>query len=208
MNFPARIPNWIAFFYPSLVWRKSTLEKTLYLTFDDGPHPRITPLVLDMLRKYNAKATFFCIGDRVQRYPGIVQNILDDGHAIGNHTQHHLNGWSTPTDTYVHNVEQAAQLIPSKLFRPPYGRIRRSQINQLVEKGFKIIMWSVLSADYDPKLNKEKCASRVLNHIDNGNIFLFHDSEKAEESMIFGLDRLLEKASSEGFLFKKIDEPV
>lgn len=206
MNFPALIPSWIKWIYPSLVWRASREEQVLYITFDDGPHPRITPLVLEMLHKYNARATFFCIGDRVKRYPDIVQRMLAEGHAIGNHTQHHVNGWSTADDAYLQDVEDAAQVISSKLFRPPYGRVRRSQIKKLLQKDYKVIMWTVLSADYDLGLNKEQCAHRVVNHIDNGNIFLLHDSEKAEERMLHALKALLEKASSRGFVFKKIEE--
>jgi peptidoglycan/xylan/chitin deacetylase (PgdA/CDA1 family) len=206
MNFPALIPSWIKFIYPSMVWKEAADEKVLYITFDDGPHPRITPLVLEMLNEYKAKATFFCIGDRVKRYPEIAQKILAEGHAIGNHTQHHLNGWSTPDDVYIHDVEQATQLIPSKLFRPPYGRMRRSQIRRLLEKNFKIIMWSVLSADYDASLNKEQCALRVLNNIDHGNIVLFHDSEKAEDRLLYALKALLDRASNKGYVFKKIEE--
>lgn len=206
MNIPALIPSWVKFIYPSLVWRQPTNEQSLYLTFDDGPHPNITPLVLDKLKEYNAKATFFCIGDRVKRYPELTQRILEEGHAIGNHTQHHLNGWSIADDAYIQDVENAAELISSKLFRPPYGRIRRSQIKQLLDKGFKIIMWSVLSADYDSSLNKEQCAQRVLKHISKGNIVLFHDSEKAEERMLYALERLLAIATDSGFVFKKIEE--
>jgi peptidoglycan/xylan/chitin deacetylase (PgdA/CDA1 family) len=206
MNFPARIPNWIKWFYPSFVWQMPADEKSLFLTFDDGPHPTITPQVLSMLSDYKAKATFFCIGDRVKRYPEIFQRILDEGHAIGNHTQHHIKGWETATADYVAEVNEAEKYICSRLFRPPYGRIKRKQAKLLLNQGFEIIMWTVLSADYDQKLTKEASADRVLRNINNGNIYLFHDSERGEKRMLYALPKLLEAASALGFEFKKIKE--
>jgi peptidoglycan/xylan/chitin deacetylase (PgdA/CDA1 family) len=181
-------------------------EKALYLTFDDGPHPTITPIVLDLLSKYNAKATFFCIGDRAKRYPEILQRIRQEGHAIGNHTQHHVNGWATLDRDYIDQVNQAAEFIPSKLFRPPYGRIKRSQAGLLQKEGYKVVMWTILSADYDHKLSKEECLSRVVRRIESGDIYLFHDSEKGEERMLAVLPSLLKVATDKGFLFKKIEE--
>ena len=125
MIIPARIPFWIKWMYPSFIWQMPSNENALYLTFDDGPHPTITPLVLDILALYNAKATFFCIGDRVKRYPDIMKRIVAEGHSIGNHTQHHVNGWKSSVSAYQDEVQQAASMIPSNLFRPPYGRIKR-----------------------------------------------------------------------------------
>ena len=206
MKFPARIPFWVKWIYPSFVWQMPSNEKALYLTFDDGPHPTITPLVLDLLAEYQAKATFFCIGDRVKRYPEIMERILAEGHSIGNHTQHHVNGWNSSVSAYAQEVRQASYLIPSKLFRPPYGRIKRKQANLLENEGYKIIMWTILTADYDQSLNKEECAIRVVSHIDNGYIYLFHDSEKGEEKVMYTLPELLKQASAKGFLFKRIDE--
>jgi peptidoglycan/xylan/chitin deacetylase (PgdA/CDA1 family) len=181
-------------------------EKALYLTFDDGPHPTITPAVLDLLADFNAKATFFCIGDRVKRYPEIMERIVAEGHSIGNHTHHHVNGWNSSISDYVEEVHQASSMIPSKLFRPPYGRIKRKQADLLENEGYKIIMWTILSADYDHSLNKEECAGRVINEIDNGNIYLFHDSDKGEERMLHALPILLKQATAKGFLFKRIEE--
>ena len=206
MRFPARIPSWIKWVYPSFVWQMPGDEKALYLTFDDGPHPTITPIVLDLLFKYNAKATFFCIGDRVKRYPEIMQRIIQEGHAIGNHTQHHVNGWASTDRDYLDQVNQAAEFIPSKLFRPPYGRIKRSQAGLLQKEGYKVVMWTILSADYDHKLSKEECLSRVVRRIESGDIYLFHDSEKGEERMLAVLPSLLKVATDKGFLFKKIEE--
>lgn len=206
MRFPARIPSWVKWVYPSFVWQMPGDEKALYLTFDDGPHPTITPIVLDLLSKYNAKATFFCIGDRAKRYPEILQRIRQEGHAIGNHTQHHVNGWATLDRDYIDQVNQAAEFIPSKLFRPPYGRIKRNQAGLLQKEGYKVVMWTILSADYDHKLSKEECLSRVVRRIESGDIYLFHDSEKGEERMLAVLPRLLKVATDKGFLFKKIEE--
>lgn len=206
MRFPARIPSWIKWIYPSFVWQMPGDEKALYLTFDDGPHPTITPIVLDLLLKYNAKATFFCIGDRVKRYPEIMERIRLEGHAVGNHTQHHVNGWSTSDTDYIDQVNQAAEFIPSKLFRPPYGRIKRSQAGLLQKEGYKVVMWTILSADYDHKLSKEECLCRVVRRIESGDIYLFHDSEKGEERMLAALPNLLKVATDKGFLFKKIED--
>lgn len=206
MRFPARIPNWIKWIYPSFVWQMPGNEKALYLTFDDGPHPTITPIVLDLLLKYNAKATFFCIGDRAKRYPEILERIRLEGHAIGNHTQNHINGWVTSDREYIDQVNQAAEFISSKLFRPPYGRIKRSQAGLLQKEGYKVVMWTILSADYDHTMSKEECVRRVVRRIDSGDIYLFHDSEKGEERMLAALHCLLKVATDKGFLFKKIEE--
>ena len=206
MKFPARIPFWIKWIYPSFVWQMPGDEKALYLTFDDGPHPTITPIVLDLLSKYNAKATFFCIGDRVKRYPEIMERIRLEGHSIGNHTQHHVNGWEISDRDYIDQVNQAAEFIPSKLFRPPYGRIKRSQAGLLQKEGYKVVMWTILSADYDHKLSNEECLRRVVRRIESGDIYLFHDSEKGKERMLAVLPRLLKVATDKGFLFKKIEE--
>jgi peptidoglycan/xylan/chitin deacetylase (PgdA/CDA1 family) len=206
MRFPARIPSWIKWIYPSFVWQMPGDEKDLYLTFDDGPHPTITPIVLDLLLKYNAKATFFCIGDRAKRYPEILERIRLEGHAIGNHTQHHINGWATSDREYTDQVNQAAEFISSKLFRPPYGRIKRSQAALLQKEGYKVVMWTILSADYDHTMSKEECVRRVVRRIDSGDIYLFHDSEKGKERMLAALPSLLKVATDKGFLFKRIDE--
>lgn len=208
MIIPARIPFWIKWLYPTFIWQMPSNENALYLTFDDGPHPSVTPLVLDLLAQYNAKATFFCIGDRVKRYPEIMKRIMTEGHSIGNHTMHHVNGWKSSVSAYQEEVHQAASMIPSNLFRPPYGRITRSQSKFLENKGYKIIMWTILSADYDHSLKKEECASRVVSHIDKGNIYLFHDSDKGEERMLHVLPILLKLATAKGFLFKRIDDIV
>jgi peptidoglycan/xylan/chitin deacetylase (PgdA/CDA1 family) len=206
MKIPARIPLWIKWMYPSFTWQMPSTEKALYLTFDDGPHPTITPVVLNLLADFNAKATFFCIGDRAKRYPDIMKRIVAEGHSIGNHTQHHVNGWKSSVSVYTEEIHQASRLIASKLFRPPYGRIKRKQAKVLENEGYKIIMWTILSADFDHSLNKEECASRVTSHIDKGNIYLFHDSDKGGVRMLHALPILLKLATAKGFLFKRIED--
>ena len=206
MIIPALIPRMVTWLFPNRVWQIPTAQKEIFLSFDDGPHPRITPLVLDMLASHGAKASFFCIGDRVKRFPDIYQRIVDEGHAIGNHTFHHLNGWKTNDADYLTNITEAALCIDSRLFRPPYGRIKGSQARAIVAKGFKTIMWTVLSGDYDAKLNPAQCANRVLENIEPGFIFLFHDAEKAEKNMLFALEKLLEACKIQGFRCEKIND--
>ena len=208
MIIPALIPRMVTWLFPNRVWQIPTAQKEIFLSFDDGPHPRITPMVLDMLASHGAKASFFCIGDRVKRFPGIYQRILDEGHAIGNHTFHHLNGWKTNDAEYLTNITEAALCIDSRLFRPPYGRIKGSQARAIVAKGFKTIMWTVLSGDYDAKLNPAQCANRVLENIEPGFIFLFHDAEKAEKNMLFALEKLLEACKIQGFRCEKINDKL
>lgn len=199
-----KTPWWLRALYPSLVWRMPAGEKKIYLTFDDGPHPVATPFVLDQLAAYGAKASFFCIGKNVAARPDIYQRILAEGHAVGNHTQHHLNGWKTDDVEYVNDTMQAAAYIQSNLFRPPYGRVKRSQIRGLQGKGMKIIMWDVLSADFDTNLTPQASLSYVLYHTKPGSIVLFHDSEKAWERMSGALPAVLQHFSAEGYAFDKL----
>jgi peptidoglycan/xylan/chitin deacetylase (PgdA/CDA1 family) len=206
MMIPARIPRIVEKFYSERVWRIDTEQKELFLTFDDGPHPTITPAVLSMLKKYDAKATFFCIGDRVKRYPEVYKQILAEGHAVGNHTQHHLNGWKVSDEAYMNDIKEADEFIQSTLFRPPYGRIKKGQSKKVLEQGKKILMWTVLSGDYSKKLSPQDVAKRVSIPFEKGFIYLFHDLEKAEENMFFALGKLLEDACHQGFSMKKIED--
>lgn len=205
MMIPARIPKIVEKFYSKWVWRIDTEQNELFLTFDDGPHPTITPAVLSMLKKYDAKATFFCIGDRVKRYPEVYNQILAEGHAVGNHTQHHLNGWKVSNETYMTDIKEADEFIKSSLFRPPYGRIKKGQSKKVLEQGKKIVMWTVLSGDYSKKLSPQEVAKRVSIPFEKGAIYLFHDLEKAEKNMFFALGKLLEEALHQGFSMKKIE---
>ncbi len=179
-------------------------EKKIYLTFDDGPHPTATPFVLDELKKYNAKATFFCIGKNVETHPQLYKRILNEGHRTGNHTQNHLNGWKVSDENYFDDIKDAAKIIDSNLFRPPYGRISQFQIAALIKQNIKIIMWDVLSGDFDEKISAETCTSNVIKHAANGSIIVFHDSEKALEKMKVSLRETLNYFSRFGYSFEVI----
>ena len=191
-----------------LTW-KGPDAKAVYLTFDDGPHPTATPFVLDELAKYGAKATFFCIGKNVAAYPEIYQRILDEGHTAGNHTQDHLNGWKTDTDAYIENIVAAGKHIHSRLFRPPYGRIKRAQAALLAQSAtpFKIIMWDVLSGDFDVAISPEKCLQNVIVSAAPRSIVVFHDSAKAWERMSYALPRALQIFKEKGWRFEALSEP-
>ncbi len=178
-------------------------DKVLYLTFDDGPIPEVTPWVLETLNKFNAKATFFCIGQNAEKYPEILKNILDAGHSVGNHTMQHLNGWKSSCKEYSQDVMECKKFIYSSLFRPPYGKIKISQVRAL-KKEFKIIMWDVLSKDYDRSLNGDACFEQIKRKSRNGSIIVFHDSVKAEERLRFALPETLKYFSQSGFEFKAI----
>jgi peptidoglycan/xylan/chitin deacetylase (PgdA/CDA1 family) len=199
---------WLKLFYPSFLWHKNESDKVLYLTFDDGPHPTATLFVLEQLKQYNAKATFFCIGKNVLEEPLIYQQILSEGHSVGNHTHNHLSGWKTDDAIYLENIQQAAKYIDSKLFRPPYGRIKKSQAKKLQpaasNQKFRIIMWDVLSGDFDTKISPEKCLSNVINHATTGSIIVFHDSTKAWERLSYTLPKTLEHFSKLGYTFKAL----
>ena len=175
-----------------LIWSRSTKHKRIYLSFDDGPHPTITNFVLDTLRENGIKATFFCIGDNVLKYPETFERIVKEQHSIGNHTHNHLNGWKTDNIQYYKNILQAAKHIPSKLFRPPYGKIKPTQANYLLKKGWRIIMWNSLSADFDTSIDGVTCFNNVKSTMENGSIVVFHDSEKAFDRMKIALPLLIQ----------------
>ncbi|MFT4575754.1 MAG: peptidoglycan/xylan/chitin deacetylase (PgdA/CDA1 family) [Polaribacter sp.] len=187
-------------------WRFFTKKKEIYLTFDDGPTPEITDWVLDTLKEYNAKATFFCIGKNVVEEPEIYTRILAENHQIGNHTHNHKNGSKTDIKPYINNILEAEKQLenPSKLFRPPYGRIKRKQAQKIKSLGYTIIMWDVLSADFDTTIRKEKCLQNVLKNTKNGSIIVFHDSIKAAKNLQYTLPKVLEHFSKKGYLFKAI----
>ena len=202
-----KTPWWLKKLYPGCVWDMPVKEKTLYLTFDDGPHPSITPFVLEQLGKYNAKATFFCIGENVSRYPENFKQMTDEGHAVGNHTFHHINGWKNTATEYIVDIRKADRFINSSLFRPPYGRIKRSQLNCLKQEENKmmVVMWNILAGDWDIKLDPAICFERVKKKISEGDIIVLHESEKAWDRMNYSLPRLLEYYTSKGYCFTKID---
>jgi len=207
MFYFVKTPWWLKKWYSRLVWDIPVAEKVLYLSFDDGPHPEATPFVLDELKKYGAKASFFCICNNVLAYPQIYKRVLSEGHRVGNHTHNHLNGWKTPDKVYVENIRQAALYIDSDLFRPPYGSISAFQSAFLRSYPFhyKIIMWDVLSADFDRELSPEKCARHVIRYARPGSIVVFHDSEKAFDRLRGALPKVLEHFSGLGYRFEGID---
>ncbi len=198
-----KTPRWIKKLYPHLTWDVPTEKKEIFLTFDDGPHEVATPFVLDVLKNYQAKATFFCIGKNVVAHPTLYERIKQEGHSVGNHTYDHLNGWKNADTVYLENILKAQEVINSNLFRPPYGRIKSSQV-KLVLPGFKIIMWDVLSGDFDVKLKPQKCLDYVVRKSKPGSIIVFHDSAKAYERLEFVLPNALEYFSKEGYTFSSL----
>ncbi|WP_212001611.1 polysaccharide deacetylase family protein [Chitinophaga sp. HK235] len=201
MFYLTKTPGILKALYRSCIWDLSPANNTVYLTFDDGPHPEATPFILEQLKKYNAKGTFFCIGKNVVEHPDIYQQILEAGHSTGNHTHNHLNGWKTNTDKYIENILEARKYISTNLFRPPYGRITPFQIKQLKKTipGIKIIMWDVLSADFDQDINGETCVQNVVFKMQPGSIVVFHDSTKAWERLSYALPRVLEYCKKQGY---------
>lgn len=194
MNYFVRTPAIFRSLYKTCIWKLDPAEPTVYLTFDDGPNPGTTAFILETLRKYQAKATFFCLGKNVEQHPDIYQEIFNDGHAVGNHTYGHLNGFKTKAGPYVADVLMAGKFISSPLFRPPYGRIKGSQIRLLKKEmpEIKIIMWDVLSGDFDPGIDSQSCLQNVLFKFRSGSIIVFHDSDKAWDRMSYALPRVLE----------------
>ncbi|HTO36160.1 MAG: polysaccharide deacetylase family protein [Flavobacteriaceae bacterium] len=195
----------VRFIYPGYVWKISNEEKKVFLTFDDGPTPEVTEWVLETLQKYNAKATFFCIGKNIKSEPKIFRKIISGGHVVGNHTFNHLKGWRTNTKTYIENVKKCSEICiehsqdsdrsgfkRNNLFRPPYGKIKNSQAKGLKKLGYRIIMWDIISMDFDPKITNKECLNNVINNIEEGSIIVFHDSFKAYEKLKAVLPETLE----------------
>lgn len=209
-SYLVKTPKFVQRFFHNYSWRITTAKKEIFLTFDDGPVPDFTPWVLKTLRKHQAKATFFCVGENIEKYPRIYKRILRQGHAVGNHTFNHLQGWKTPTRKYVKNIIKAESYLTGgkhdgpKLFRPPHGRIRPLQAKILRKKGYRIVMWDVLSGDFDPTLSREDCYERTVNSIQNGSIVVFHDSDKSFRNLDYVLPRLLEHFKNEGYAFKAL----
>lgn len=199
-----KTPSIIQRVFSNYRWRFSSVPKEIYLTFDDGPTPEITTFVLNELKKHQAKATFFCIGKNVKKHSTIYERIKKEGHSVGNHTHNHLNGFRTNNINYIENIQQAEKLIESNLFRPPYGRLKSSQARSIIGKGYKIIMWDVLSGDFDTTITPEKCLKNVLDKTTNGSIVVMHDSEKAKDKIFYTLPKILSYYQEKGYLFKAI----
>jgi peptidoglycan/xylan/chitin deacetylase (PgdA/CDA1 family) len=212
-------------FYPSLLWKIPSKQKTLYLTFDDGPIPEITPQVLEILKDYGVKATFFCVGENINNHPEVYGQIIAEGHHTGNHTYNHIKGWETSTPDYLQNVFSAEEAMENqkhnfigsdtfgktsefveqqKLFRPPYGRITPFQITKLQKLGYKIVMWDVISGDFDAEISAGKCYENVVKNCSSGSIVVFHDNIKASEKLIEVLPRVLQYYKKKGFKFEAI----
>ncbi len=216
---PIKTPLVVKKMFPNYIWDIATNEKTIFLTFDDGPTPEITNWVLHTLKAYNAKATFFCIGNNIEKYPEIFQNILKEGHAIGNHTHNHIKGWKTKANDYVDNIVQAQNIIRNQIqdseidnrqslivnrFRPPYGQITPKQGKKLLALGYKIIMWDVLSFDWDKNVSEATCFNNVVSKATHGSIIVFHDSVKASKNMYYALPKVLEHFRKQGFSFQAL----
>lgn len=211
MSYWTKSKKWITLLFPNYIWNIKTTNKTVYITFDDGPIPGITNWVLEQLDQYNAEATFFCIGNNIQKYPEIFHQIISKNHSVGNHTFNHLNGWKTKSKEYLKNIALCQSIINNQqstintLFRPPYGKIKPSQSRKLRKMGFKIIMWDIISYDFDQTISKEKCLDNVLSNIENGSIIVFHDSLKAWKNLEYVLPKVLKHLKEKGFTFKKIN---
>ena len=211
MNFNwVKTNKWIKKLFHNLVWDIPNSEKKIYLTFDDGPIPKVTEWVLDLLKSEEIKATFFCIGDNIKKHPEVYKRILSEGHQTGNHTFNHLNGWKTNTKSYLGNFKLCEtehlklNTEHSFLFRPPYGKIKPSQSKAIRQLGYKIIMWDVLSYDFDPTISVEKCLENVISNTEQGSIIVFHDSLKAEKNLKYALPKAIQILKNKGFVFDVI----
>ncbi|RZJ28437.1 MAG: polysaccharide deacetylase family protein [Flavobacterium sp.] len=201
-----KTPRIIKKLFSDFVWDMPAKDKIVYLTFDDGPTPEITQWVLSQLEKHQAKATFFCIGNNIAKHTDLFENVIKAGHAVGNHTFDHLNGWKTQTNDYIADVKMCANEMPHhvRLFRPPYGRLKRSQTKKLRNIGYRIIMWDVLSADFDQTISPEKCLENVLKNVSPGSIVIFHDSVKAHKNLEYVLPRALDYLAANGYRCEKL----
>jgi len=195
-----KTPQFVQKLFPNFVWKMPTAEKQIYLTFDDGPTSDLTPWILEQLAEYNAKATFFCVGEQIEQHPENFQLITEAGHAIGNHTYSHPNGWGAENISYFHDVRHCADLVQSDLFRPPYGRLMPKQV-QFLERHYQIIMWDVMAGDFDENLSKEDCLSNVIKNTKNGSIVVLHDNKKAQEKLQYVLPKVLEHFAAQGYQF-------
>lgn len=201
--------NWIKRYFSNFEWDFPTQKNTIYLTFDDGPIPIVTEFVLDTLAQFKAKATFFCVGDNIRKHPQIFQKVISQGHQIGNHTFNHLDGWKTDNTTYVDNIQQCQQVIEThapkttSLFRPPHGKIKSTQYQQLKNK-YRIIMWDVLTYDFDCKLSSEICLQKSIQYTRPGSIIVFHDSIKSEKRLRYALPRYIEHFARQGYTFEAL----
>ena len=216
MNFWVKSNFFIKKLFPNYIWKIPNQENKVFLTFDDGPTPEVTEWVLEQLKQYGAKATFFCIGNNIEKHPNIFQKVIKEGHTIGNHTFNHLNGWKTDNKIYIENVAMCQSQIRNQkseipnpksqnLFRPPYGKIKNRQAKALIKSGYKIIMWDVLSRDFDRSISPEQCLKNVLQNVEMGSIIVFHDSIKAKQNLKYVLPKTLAFLYRKGFTCAVMD---
>ncbi|WP_162127081.1 polysaccharide deacetylase family protein [Flavobacterium phycosphaerae] len=211
MSFWVKTNRWIKWVFPNYVWDSPNQRNKVFLTFDDGPTPEITEWVLDQLKQYNAQATFFCIGNNVEKHSEIFKKTIEAGHAIGNHTFNHLKGWKTPNPTYINDVQRCNSQFTihnsqfTILFRPPYGKIKPSQSRVLRRMGYRIIMWDIISMDFDRSITPEKCLENVLQNVTPGSIIVFHDSVKAEPNLRYALPKTLAFLKAKGWVCDKLE---
>lgn len=204
VNLRVHLPKFITNWFPKAIWNIKGDDKTVYLTFDDGPDPEITDFVLKVLKEENIKATFFCVGENVFHHPEVFQKIIKNGHVVGNHTYNHLQGLKTSNYDFFKNIEKADRLINSNLFRPPHGWLTKEQYRFLSIK-YKIIMWDVISCDYDKNLRGEKVVRNVMDFVRPGSIITFHDSKKAEQNLRFALPKVIKALKKQGYSFQNIE---
>jgi len=200
-----KTPKFIKSLFPTLTWNMESSEKVLYLTFDDGPIPEVTPWVLELLEQYKAKATFFCVGENVKKHRDIFERVAAAGHSVGNHTYHHISGWQTDNIPYFHDIRKCARLVKSELFRPPYGRLKPKQV-QFLTRHYNVIMWDVLSGDFDETLSPDDCYDNVIRSAKSGSIVVFHDSIKSEKTLKIVLPRVLKYFAEKGYIFKALSQ--
>jgi len=200
-----KTPSFIQSLFPNFTWKIPSSDRKIFLTFDDGPIPAVTEWVLELLAEYQAHGTFFCVGENVAKYPHLFHRIKTEGHATGNHTYHHKNGWHTDNLDYFHDIRKCAQLVKSNLFRPPYGKLKPKQA-QFLQRHYKIIMWDILTGDFDTKLDPEVCFQNIVKKTKPGSILVFHDSVKAQPILSTVLPRVLTHFSALGYQFDSLDE--
>jgi len=205
MKYLVKTPWWLKMLYARCLWEMPADGNKVYLSFDDGPHEQATVFVLDMLKKYDAKASFFCIGKNVAANPGIYARIVEEGHTVGNHTYQHMDGWKNPNGAYFQDIRKTAELVSSPYFRPPYGKIRWSQVKWLAsEMNLRTVMWTILSGDFDSKISGDDCANNVTRNMRPGSIIVFHDSAKAFDKINYALPKVLEEIKRRGWVTEKL----
>ena len=196
-------PFFLRWYYPKVTFNRTRKEKKVYLTFDDGPIPEITPWVLETLKAYQIKATFFCVGENINRNKSLFDRLLAEGHSLGNHTYNHLKGWETSDNVYIENVQMCQALTQTRLFRPPYARAKKSQLRAL-SKSYEIIYWDVLSGDFDEALSPEACFQNVIKYTKNGSIIVFHDNIKAIPRLTYALPKVIRHLLAKGYSFETL----